>query len=194
MRIINGFIYYAYNCTLHTETRYGVFPLPDSYSETYSVTDSDSMQKCSTGTDSDGHSYGQFLWKLLKSHLIGTDIGAKMGTVPIGIGIGICIGIGVGSVETLLHITIVAIFYRYRNRNRNRAVETHQNGTGNGTGTNGLHTHFLVPVLMQWVWAITDKCERVLALTFKGWEHEAIQYHRLRSLIFRPLFRLEKNT
>ena len=28
---------------------YGVFPLPDSYSETYSNTDSDSMQKCSTG-------------------------------------------------------------------------------------------------------------------------------------------------
>ena len=88
----------------------GVFPLPDSYSETYSDTDSDSMQKCSAGTDSDGHSYGQFLWKLLKSHLIGTYISAKMGTVPIGIGIGICIGIGVGSVETLLHITIVAIF------------------------------------------------------------------------------------
>ena len=57
-----------------------------------------------------------------------TDIGAKMGTVPIRIGIGICIGIRVGSVETLLHITIVAIFYRYRNRNRNRAVETHHQG------------------------------------------------------------------
>ena len=113
------------NCTQLSKRVYGVFPLPDSYSETYSDTDSDSMQKCSTGTDSDGHSYGQFLWKLLKSHLIGTDIGAKMGTVPIGIGIGICIGIGVGSVETLLHITIVAIFYQYRNRNWNRAVETH---------------------------------------------------------------------
>ena len=90
------------------------------------------MQKCSTGTDSDGHSdgdsYGQFLWKLLKSHLIGTDISAKMGTVPIRIGIGICIGIRVGSVETLLHITIVAIFYRYWNRNQNRAVETHHQG------------------------------------------------------------------
>ena len=39
----------------------GVFLLPDSYSETYFDTDSDSMQKCSTGTDSDGDSYGQFL-------------------------------------------------------------------------------------------------------------------------------------
>ena len=39
--------------------------ITDSYSETYFDTDSDSMQKCSTGTDSDGHSdgdsYGQFL-------------------------------------------------------------------------------------------------------------------------------------
>ena len=70
------------------------------------------MQKCSTGTDSDGHSdgdsYGQFLGKLLKFHLISTDIGAKMGTVPIGIGR--CIGIGLGSAETLLHITIEPIF------------------------------------------------------------------------------------
>ena len=72
------------------------------------------MQKCSTGTDSDGHSdgdsYGQFPWKLLKFHLISTDIGAKMGTVPIGIGIRRCIRIGLGSVETLLHITIEPIF------------------------------------------------------------------------------------
>ena len=72
------------------------------------------MQKCSTGTDSDGHSdgdsYGQFLWKLLKFHLIGTDISAKMGTLPIGIGIRRCIGISLGSVETLLHTTIEPIF------------------------------------------------------------------------------------
>ena len=47
-------------------------------------------------------------WKLVKLHLISTDVGAKMGTVPIGIGIGACIGIGVGSVETVLHITIEA--------------------------------------------------------------------------------------
>ena len=40
-------------------------------------------------------------WKLVKLHLISTDAGAKMGTVPIGIGIGACIGIGVGSVETV---------------------------------------------------------------------------------------------
>ena len=30
---------------------------PDSYSENYSDTDSDSMQKCSTGTDYDGDAY-----------------------------------------------------------------------------------------------------------------------------------------
>ena len=45
-------------------------------------------------------------WKLVKLHLISTDVGAKMGTVAIGIGIGACIGIGVGSVETVLHVTI----------------------------------------------------------------------------------------
>ena len=60
------------------------------------------MNKGSTGTDSDGDSYGQ----LLKFHLIGTDIGAKLGTVAIGIGIGITIGIRIGSVETILHIII----------------------------------------------------------------------------------------
>ena len=38
---------------------YGAFPLPDSDSDSYSdyCTDSDSMQKCSTGTDSYGDSY-----------------------------------------------------------------------------------------------------------------------------------------
>ena len=64
------------------------------------------MNKGSTGTDSDGDSYGQLLWKLLKFHLIGTDISAKFSTVAIGIRIGITIGIGIGSVETVLHIII----------------------------------------------------------------------------------------
>ena len=45
-------------------------------------------------------------WKLVKFHLISTDISAKLGTVAIGIGIGITIGIGVSSVETVLHIII----------------------------------------------------------------------------------------
>ena len=89
----------------------GVFPL--TYSDSYSdyCTDSDSMQKCSTGTNSDGDSYAKSQWKLVKFHLIGTDISAKMGTVAIGIGISACIGIGIGSLETLLHI-IIAIFIR----------------------------------------------------------------------------------
>ena len=66
------------------------------------------MNKDSTGNDSDGDSDGgQLLWKLLKFHFIGIDIGAKLGTVTIGIGIGI--KIGMGSVETVLHITIIAI-------------------------------------------------------------------------------------
>ena len=43
-------------------------------------------------------------WKLVNFHLIGPDIGAKLGTVAIGIGIGI--GINLGSVETVLHIII----------------------------------------------------------------------------------------
>ena len=86
----------------------GAFPLSDSDS----FTDSYEMNKGSTGTDSDGNSYGQLLWKLLAFHLISTDIGAKLGTVAIGIRKGITIGIGVGSVETVLHITIIAICIR----------------------------------------------------------------------------------
>ena len=65
------------------------------------------IQKGYTGTDSDGDSYAKSQWKLVKFHLIGTDICAKMGTVAIGIGIGTCIGIGIGSLETLLHIIII---------------------------------------------------------------------------------------
>ena len=38
-------------------------------------------------TESDGDSYAKAQWKLVKFHLIGTDISAKMGTVAIGIGI-----------------------------------------------------------------------------------------------------------
>ena len=67
------------------------------------------IQKGYTGTDSDGDSYAKSQWKLVKFHLIGTDISAKMGTVAIGIGISTCIGIGIGSLETLLHIIITAI-------------------------------------------------------------------------------------
>ena len=40
-----------------------------------------------------------------KKHLIGTDIGVKLGSVPFCIGI----GIRIGSVETVLHIIILAI-------------------------------------------------------------------------------------
>ena len=65
------------------------------------------IQKGYTGTNSDGDSYAKSQWKLVKFHLIGTDIGAKMGTAAIGIGIGTCIGIGIGSLETLLHIIII---------------------------------------------------------------------------------------
>ena len=39
----------------------------------------------------------------LQYHLISTNIGVKLGTLPICIGIGITIGIDVGSVETDLH-------------------------------------------------------------------------------------------
>ena len=42
----------------------------------------------------------------LQKHLIGTDIGVKLSTVPICIGIGITIRIGAGSVQTVLHIII----------------------------------------------------------------------------------------
>ena len=70
------------------------------------------IQEGHTGANSDGDSYAKSQWKLVKFHLIGTDIGAKMGTVAIGIGIGTCIGIGIGSLETLLHIIIIAIFIR----------------------------------------------------------------------------------
>ena len=60
-------------------------------------------------TEPDGDSYAKAQWKLVKFHLISTDIGAKMGTEAIGIRIGTCIGLGIGSVKTVLHITIVAI-------------------------------------------------------------------------------------
>ena len=58
------------------------FPLPDSDSYSNSSTDSFEVNKGSTGTDSDGDSdgdsYGQLLRKLLKFHLISTDISAKL--------------------------------------------------------------------------------------------------------------------
>ena len=65
----------------------GAFPRPnsDSYSDSYEMIPMQKLQ-----------------WKLVKFHLIGTDIGAISGTVGIGIGI----GIGLGSVETVLHIII----------------------------------------------------------------------------------------
>ena len=72
------------------------------------------IQKGYTGTNSDGDCYAKSQWKLVKFHLISTDIGAKMGTVAIGIGIGTYIGIGIGSLETLLHIIIIAIFIGIR--------------------------------------------------------------------------------
>ena len=68
------------------------------------------IQKGYTETNSDGDSYAKSQWKLVKFHLIGTDIGAKMGTVAIGIGISTYIGMRIGSLETLLHIIIIAIF------------------------------------------------------------------------------------
>ena len=86
---------------------YGVFPLPDSFADSYS--DSDIMQKGSTGTDSNGHSNAKSQWKLVKFHLISTNISVKLGTVPICIGIGNGIRIRIGSVETVLHIIILAI-------------------------------------------------------------------------------------
>ena len=43
----------------------------------------------------------------IKNYLIGTDIGVKLGTVPICIRIGI--GISIDSVKTVLHIIILAI-------------------------------------------------------------------------------------
>ena len=68
------------------------------------------IQKGYTGADSHGDSYAKLQRKLVKFHLIGTYIGAKMGTVAIGIGISTYIGIGIGSLETLLHIIFIAIF------------------------------------------------------------------------------------
>ena len=56
------------------------------------------IQKGYTGTDPDGDSYAKSQWKLVKFHLIGTDISAKIGTVAIGIGIRLCIGLRIGSV------------------------------------------------------------------------------------------------
>ena len=84
----------------------GVFPLADSYADSNSY--SNNMQKGSTGTDSDGHSDAKSQWKLVKFHLISTDISVKLCTVPICIRI----GIGIGSVETVLDIIILAIWIR----------------------------------------------------------------------------------
>ena len=72
------------------------------------------IEKGYTGTDSDGDSSAKSQWKLVKFHLIGTDIDTKMGTVAIGMRISTCIGIGIGSLETLLHIIIIAIFIGIR--------------------------------------------------------------------------------
>ena len=102
------------------------------------------MNSSSTGTDSDGDSYsdsyGQLLWKLLKFHLIGTDICVKLGTVAIGIGIGITHRFS-GNSSAHYHWTQ---FHRNRNRNqyrnRNRAVETHHQGGRRPGGQNDWHT------------------------------------------------------
>ena len=45
--------------------------------------------------------------KITLKHLIGIDIGVKLGTVPICIGIGISPGIGIGPLYTLLKKTII---------------------------------------------------------------------------------------
>ena len=49
--------------TIHWILYNGMFPLPNSYADSYS----DVMQKGSTGTESNGHSDVKLLWKLLKN-------------------------------------------------------------------------------------------------------------------------------
>ena len=51
---------YIYRCVTDRMS-YGAFPLPDSDSYSDSYTDSYEMNKGSTGTNSDGDSYGQLL-------------------------------------------------------------------------------------------------------------------------------------
>ena len=80
----------------------GVFTLPDSDS----YTDSYEMYKGYTGTNSDD-SYDKLLLTFVKSYLVSTNIGAKLGAVGIKIGIGI--GIGPSPVETVLHTIMLSI-------------------------------------------------------------------------------------
>ena len=84
---------------------YGVFTLPDYDSYVDSETDSDNMQKGYTGLIPMQSNNGN----KLKKHLIGTNIGVKLGTVAICIRIGIGIGIGLGPLYTLLKKTMTTI-------------------------------------------------------------------------------------
>ena len=96
-------------------------------------------------------------WKLVKLHLISTDGGAKMGTVPIGIGIGACIGIGVGSVETVLHITI----------------EANSIGIGIGDRSRAVENHTIRVLTKAWGWSAMHETEcNTLATFYLGWVAE----------------------
>ena len=78
-----------------------MFTLPD----TDPYTDSDNVQKGYTMTETYGDSDARSQWKLVKSHLLRANIGAKLDTVAIGIWIRIRIGIS-GGPEEILYIII----------------------------------------------------------------------------------------
>ena len=95
-----GSIYICVPTITIVDVNNGVFPLPDSSAYSYCDSYSNNMRKGSTGTNSNGHSNAKLLWKLLKNHLISTDISVRSRTVAICIEI----RIRIGSVETVLHI------------------------------------------------------------------------------------------
>ena len=109
------------------------------------------IQKGYTGTDSDGDSYAKSQWKLVKFHLIGTDIGAKMGTVAhwnqnwhmhrnrnrfTG--------------NTSAHY-YYSHFHRNQNRNRSRAVETHHYTELSRLAVTGIQSSWRMKVFWKFV-------------------------------------------
>ena len=84
---------------------YSVFPLLDLYAVHIPIPIAIICRKAPLGPIPMVIPMQSYCENCLKNHLIGTNIGVKLGAVPICIGI----EIGLGSVETVLHIIILAI-------------------------------------------------------------------------------------
>ena len=85
---------------------YDVFTLPETDSYTNTDTDSYNRQKSYTGADTYSDTNAKEHWEWVRFHLFGTNIGTKLGAVPICVRISTCIGISIGPLYTILNIII----------------------------------------------------------------------------------------